>query len=274
MLHPDFWYLVSLLKRERIPFAIMGNPFHLDDTVARRLKQHGCEKYQMSIDGMRITHDYLRRRGSFDETVEKIGCIRKAGIKSVIMSTVSGLNIGEIPDVVDVVVKHKVDIYSFGRYCPTGEDKSIDITPLEYRKFLDRMWYIYRGYKRRGVNTFFDLKDHLWTLYLYENGLFRIPPNARAEIIYGGCHCARSHMTILPNGDVYGCRRFESKVGNALEESLYDIFVWKEEIYRDYERFDKCRGCELLGFCRGCPAVAYGTCGDFYGVDPQCWKEI
>ena len=42
--------------------------------------------------------------------------------------------------------------------------------------------------------------------------------------------------------------------------------------YREYDRFIKCSKCELKAWCRGCPAVANGTNGDFYGADPQCWK--
>ncbi len=51
------------------------------------------EKYQLSVDGMRETHDWFRKPGSFDITLEKIGCINRAGIRSVIMTTVSGTNI-------------------------------------------------------------------------------------------------------------------------------------------------------------------------------------
>ena len=43
--------------------------------------------------------------GSFDITLEKIGCINRAGIRSVIMTTVSGANIDEVPDIIDAVVK-------------------------------------------------------------------------------------------------------------------------------------------------------------------------
>ena len=274
ILHPDFWTLMELLKSKGYKFTLMGNPFYLTDEVCRRLKECGCEKYQMSIDGMRKTHDYFRKPGSFDCTLEKIGVIRKAGIKCVIMSTVSGTNIEEMPDVVDLVVEHKVDIFAFGRYCPTGKDKDTGIEPLAYRDFLDKIWNKYEMYKKQGVNTYFNLKDHLWTLYLYEKGIFKIPENAKKDMVYEGCHCGICHMTILPNGDVYACRRFESKVGNALKEPLYDIFMTKEEIYRDYEKFEKCSKCELRGFCRGCPAVTYGSTGNFYGADPQCWKEI
>ena len=57
ILHPDFWKLMVLLKSKDIPFTLMGNPFHLDDQICRMLKACGCEKYQMSLDGMRETHD-------------------------------------------------------------------------------------------------------------------------------------------------------------------------------------------------------------------------
>ena len=137
LLHPDFRKLLGLLKEHGIPFAILGNPFHLNDEVCRILKEYGCEKYQLSLDGMRETHDWFRKPGSFDITLEKIHCIKNAGIRCVIMTTVSGMNIDEIPDVIDTVVEHKADVFAFARYCPTSGEKDTDITPIRYRKLLE-----------------------------------------------------------------------------------------------------------------------------------------
>ena len=61
ILHPDFWKLMVLMKSKKIPFTLMGNPFHLNDEICRMLKVCGCEKYQMSLDGMRETHDWFRK---------------------------------------------------------------------------------------------------------------------------------------------------------------------------------------------------------------------
>lgn len=72
ILHPNFWQLLELLKEHDIPFTILGNPFHLNDEVCRRLKSLGCQKYQLSIDGIRKTHDWFRKPGSFDCTLDKI----------------------------------------------------------------------------------------------------------------------------------------------------------------------------------------------------------
>jgi radical SAM protein with 4Fe4S-binding SPASM domain len=134
----------------------------------------------------------------------------------------------------------------------------------------------FRAYEEAGCETYFHRKDHLWTLYDYEEGKFTIPEDAEPDMIYGGCNCASGHLTILPTGDVYACRRvLDSCVGNALKDRLTDLWVNELEDYREYDKFAKCSKCELKAWCRGCPAVASANSGgDFYAADPQCWKEI
>lgn len=275
ILHRDFWRLLTLIKEHEIPFTILGNPFHLTDEVCRKLKSYGCQKYQLSLDGMKDTHDWFRKPGSFDCTLEKIACIKKAGIRSVIMTTVSGTNIKEVPDIIDAVVSAGADVFAFARYCPTSEEKDTGISPLEYRELLDICYNKFQKYEAKGCHTYFNKKDHLWTLYEYEKGIFKIPEDAQDGMIYGGCNCGNCHMTLLPTGDIYACRRVPgSKVGNVFHDRLADIWVCQMEAYRDYTEFEKCSKCELLAFCRGCPAVASGKDGNFYAADPQCWKEV
>lgn len=275
ILHPDFWRLLELMKEHDIPFTILGNPFHLTDDVCGKLRSYGCEKYQLSVDGMRETHDWFRKTGSFDTTLEKIGCINRAGIRSVVMTTVSGTNIEEIPDIIDAVVSAGVNVYAFARYCPTSEEKDTNIEPLRYRRLLEDCDRKFRQYEAEGCETYFNRKDHLWTLYEYETGKFRIPETVREGMIYGGCNCGNCHLTILPTGDVYACRRVQnSRVGNVFSERLADVWVCQMEKYREYSKFEKCVKCELLALCRGCPAVESGRNRDFYAADPQCWKEV
>ena len=276
ILHKDFWKLAKLLKEKNIRWAILGNPFHLDDKVCQKLYEHGCVKYQLSLDGMRETHDMFRKPGSFDTTLEKIDCIKNAGMYCAIMSTVSSTNIGEFPQLIDLCAEKNVDVFAFGRYCPTSGQKSEEyhIPPKQYRDFMDMCHRKFAEHKANGCKTTFQLKDHLWTLYLYEKGIFKLPENSDPNLIYDGCHCGIGHMTILPTGDVYACRRMESKIGNVFETSMYELFVGNElEAYRQFDKFEKCSKCELKGYCRGCPAVTFGYTGNLYAPDPQCWKE-
>jgi radical SAM/SPASM domain protein of ACGX system len=277
ILHHDFWKLAALLKEKQIPYGILGNPFHLSDAVCQRLHDNGCRKYQLSLDGMRETHDRFRKSGSFDTTLEKIACIQAAGMYCAIMATVSSANIQDFPQLIDLVAEKAVDVFTFGRYCPTSGQKAEEyhIEPLAYKAFLEMCYQRFAAHKAKGCKTTFQLKDHLWTLFLYEKGLFRIPEQHDPEMIYDGCHCGIGHMTILPTGDVYACRRMESKIGNVLETSMFDLFNGAPlDAYRQFDQFEKCGRCELRGYCRGCPAVAFGYTGNLYAPDPQCWKEV
>lgn len=273
LLYSDAEKFFLLLKKNSIRFSILGNPFHLDMETASFLKDCGCSNYQMSIDGLETTHDFIRKPGSYKATFEKIPLLNEVGITSTIMTTVSKLNIKEIPAIIDEVVRCGAKNYAFARYCPNPEDKDNLISAEDYKALLEKVWKKYVFYKDSG--TRFALKDHLWTLFLYEKGILDISNIEGAEdVILDGCHCGISHMTLLPDGKIYACRRCDSEVGNILEQSFYDIFFGKEmNKYRCYESFETCSKCELLRFCRGCPAVAKCVSEDFYSKDPQCWKK-
>ena len=103
ILHPHFWDLMELMKEKGYSFTLMGNPFHLTADVCKRLKECGCQKYQMSIDGLEETHDWFRKPGSFKTTLENVKLLGDAGIRTVIMTTVSGKNIDEVNDIVKIL---------------------------------------------------------------------------------------------------------------------------------------------------------------------------
>ncbi|MBR1769390.1 MAG: radical SAM/SPASM domain protein, ACGX system [Bacteroidales bacterium] len=270
ILHKYFWDLLHLFKQRDIPFSIMGNPFHLTVDNCRKMLELCCKKYQLSIDGLEQTHDFIRKKGSFQSTLKAIDIMHQASLPVAVMTTVSGMNINEIPAIVDLVVEKRAEVFAFARYCPTSLEKDVSISPTEYRNLLETLWQKFEQYK--DCATSFNLKDHLFAPFLYEKGYFKIPDSLDKDTIYDGCNCGTNHVTITPNGDVMACRRCESIVGNIFSNSLYDIWnSEKMDFYRQYDKFEACKDCELLRFCRGCPSVAYGVTHNFYAKDPQCW---
>jgi len=265
-----FWKLLEYLKQKNIPFRILGNPFHLDYTTCERLKKLGCIAYQMSLDGLQETHDFLRKTGSFKSTLKAIELLKTVGIRVVIMSTVSSLNYQDMPALVRLVVDKEVSVYDFARYCPLTNEYETQFSPLEYKNFLSKMWEVFKKLANR--KTMFPLKDHLWRLWLWEKGLFK---TQKENIVFQGCSCGISHLALLPDGTVYACRRFKSPVGNVLSQSFEQIFLnEKMEEYRQVNKLEGCKDCELLNYCRGCHAVSWGLYGNFFAKDPQCWRFI
>ena len=137
-----------------------------------------------------------------------------------VMTTVSGANIDEVPDIIDAVVKAGADVFAFARYCPTSEEKDVGIEPLRYRRLLAECDRKFKAYEAAGCKTYFNKKDHLWTLYAYETGAFKIPEAAEPGTIYGGCNCGNCHMTIWPTGDLYACRRKHDARGGISRRRL------------------------------------------------------
>ena len=274
ILHPDFWRIIKLLHQRGIRIALMGNPFHLTPGVCARMRELGCVKYQLSLDGLRETHDGFRKTGSFDATLAAIPVIQHAGMWANVMTTVSSANAAELPDLIDLVAALNVDVYAFGRYCPTSGQRAgvFHMEPHAYRELLLECQQRIAAQQERGAHTFYYKKDHLWKLLEWEQGTFRIPEESNPHEFHDGCHCGRGHLTILPTGVVYACRRMESPVGNIGHESLANIYFGERmEAYRNISHFQKCTACPLHGWCRGCPAVARGYTGNRYAPDPQCW---
>jgi radical SAM/SPASM domain protein of ACGX system len=274
ILHPDFWRIMGLLCERGMRIAIMGNPFHLTPEVCSRMRELGCVKYQLSLDGLRATHDKFRKPGSFDATLAAIPVIQGSGMWANVMTTVSSANAAELPDLIDLVADLGVDVYAFGRYCPTSGQRANEfhMEPRAYRELLVECQRRMAAQQQRGARTYFYKKDHLWKLLEWEQGTLVIPEGADPHAFYDGCHCGRGHLTILPTGVVYACRRMESPVGDVTHELLVSIYYGERmDAYRDIGRFEKCVDCPLHGWCRGCPAVAFGYTGNRYAADPQCW---
>jgi len=268
LLYPHFWKVLEETHKKGWEVTVLGNPFHLTRDTAQKLFALGCVTYQLSIDGLRQTHDFIRKKGSFDATLKKIELLKEANILAIMMATVSELNIDEMVDVTKVCVESGADRFTFARYGGNGENK---ITPARYRNFLASMYDAYQ--KFQGSGCAFPYKDHLWKPFFYETGLAEI--DSEIDCIVDGCHCGFGHISILPNGDIYACRRFESFVGNLFATDISSIFVSTEmDKYRQIDEME-CARCELKYYCRGCPAVSYGNYnGDWRRKDPQCWREL
>lgn len=277
ILHPRFWDFARELHGRGFVWAIMGNPFHLDDDVCRRLHELGCVRYQLSLDGLRTFHDSLRRPGSFDATMAAIRPLKEAGILVSLMATASRQNLSDILSCMDVAVERGVDYFGFARYCSTSPEKvGLYPTPEEYRTFLLAYYERRRHYMQAGASCEFRLKEHLFTLLRYELGEFEVPEASREhpDVICDGCHLGQ-RVIIASNGDLVACRRMESVVGNLATDRL--AALEEGEAMRSYRKVDAikgCSSCRLLMWCRGCRAVGFNATGDLQAADPMCWHRV
>jgi len=276
-LKAGFFDILKYTNEKKISIGILGNPTSINYKTAKKLKELGVSRYQISIDGMEKTHDNLRgRKGAFQDAIRAIRILRDIGIPTVVMFTVSKINSNELIDVIRLVSNESVSIFDFARLVPIGHGKNIQkdmLTSQEYKKLLFQVLEEYKILQETGVKTYFGRKESLWTLLYQELGLVKPFPSEK-DSIFTGCSMGWGGITILADGTILPCRRLPIEIGKAPNDSIKKIFIESQLLneIRNYKKMQKCCNCELLQFCRGCPAVAFAVTGDFLSSDPQCWR--
>ncbi|MEM2272507.1 MAG: radical SAM protein, partial [Archaeoglobaceae archaeon] len=144
LVRKDIFELTRYAHEKGIYVALATNGTMISDEMARKMKENGVSYLQISLDGLRGTHDSFRGiRGAFDRTVEGIKNAVKHGFFVNVSMTVTKLNYEEVPAVVELCEKLGVNWFMHYNFIPTGRGREIaelDISP-EQRERLLRMLY-------------------------------------------------------------------------------------------------------------------------------------
>ena len=221
LLREDIFDLIYEAKKRGIRVGILGNSFLLNEDTVKRLKELSIVSYQLSLDGMKEKHDYLRQKGSFDDITRAIGLLKEHQIKTMVTMTLSKFNYEDIFELMDYVGKLGVDIFTYARFCPTGEGKDKTMwmfTAEEYRDVVTRIETKIESKKVDAPDTTYGKKCYLLSSLLpYEQNRLKLPP--KDGKVYFGCSLGIHGLILLANGEVHACRRFNSKVGHVKEVS-------------------------------------------------------
>lgn len=276
LLRNDFYELLGYSRTQGVDMiAVMGNSYHVNDESALKMKNEGVFLYQISLDGMKKTHDMFRKPGSFDDALRGYKALQKAGIQATCMFTLSKINKNDIIDVIRLAADLELAAFDFDRIVTMGAGKNLSnelLEPDEYKELLYRIDEEYESLRKNGAKTIFGYKDNLWCLVKKE-----IPQLADKLLPEGyemkkGCIIGKSGFAVLADGNVMACRRLPVIIGKFPEQSLSEVCASARlKEMKNFNEIKACGSCHKLEKCGGCRAVAYGYSEDYYAKDPQCW---
>lgn len=275
LLRPDIFDILKHARSKDLEFGILGNPTASVGEL-KKLKELGIVKYQISLDGFKENHDYIRGEGTFDKARDFLKLLKQERIAPDVMATVTKRNIADIPELAKYLYENKlVNRFDFARLVPIGRGKELESDlplPQEYKQFMYKMLEVYKELKQKNLNYRIGTKDPLWSLVFYELGE-SMHEHSKA-VICGGCGVGVASITIDTDGTIQSCRRIDDQIGNIIKDSLWSTFINSTELnkLRNYSAIDGCGTCELISACRGCRAVAKGVYGSCFDKDPCCWK--
>ncbi len=291
LVRKDFFEITSYAAEKGLYVAVATNGTLINEEMAKKMKEHGIRYVQISLDGMRETHDAFRGiKGAFDRAVEGIkNCVKEGFFVNVSM-TVTRFNYNEVSKVIELCEELGVNWFMHYNFIPVGRGKEIiesDITP-EQREELLRM--LYNRNKNSNISLLSTAPQFARVALqcdaeIIPTHYYNVKAGERlrrlAEFI-GGCGAGRFYFAIKANGDIQPCVFFPLKVGNIKYDDLEKL--WREnrvfEDLRNKDIIEGCGNCSYRYYCGGCRARAYNYFGDYLKPDPGCinnlryWEEI
>jgi len=263
----DIYDILQFLgeSNDRVTYGVLSNGTPIDDTMIKTLKDTKVSFVQLSIDGNRKTHDFMRKPGDYDRTFKTAAALEKAGIKTFISFTANASNYKQLPSVARKCQQAKITKLWSDRLVPIGN--GTELSDLEITK---EILPEYVKYLKKAQGNFLTKKLYPKTQVASERAL-QFLNNINSQIY--SCKAAESFLTVDEFGQVMPCRRMPIICGNVFDSTLKDIF-YNSEVFIDLRNTSlpkECSGCVYNVFCKGgAKCQSYAKYNDYNRADPSC----
>ena len=267
LLKPDLSRLLAHLDRHPMvkELGIITNGLLFDQEMMRRLSGlPKLKKIKISLDGGDAeTNDSIRRKGGFDKVMENLNLIKEAGrFEILFMFTAMKRNFRSLPSLFTLCQDKNIDGLIIERFIPLGRGREMNDEVLGRNEWKEMVGMLV---------DFASIGEAEQSLLPYQ--AFQISLNEREpELLGAPCVIGVDGLCVMPDGNVFPCRRFPVSIGNLLNDSLRKI--WEEsdllEKLRGKENLKgKCGTCKVAD-CRGCRSLALALTGDYFEEDIHC----
>lgn len=282
LLREDLEDIIVHAHKKGMRATLATNGSLLTEERIQTLKKAGTDAVMLSLDGATSkVHDQFRGiEGLFKRVVSAIEYLVKEGVDIGILTTISRLNIQEIPDIMELVDTLGAPRLALMRFIMAGravENKPLEPQPYEYIELLTRIHE-----KEKELTTTSILYPDLPALFYDKSVGLDHYEHLKVQGAIELCGAGITTCAISPTGDVKPCDLSgDVSLGNLREVPLKDIWdtaeVFKKLRILGKKDQNPCNACTLNEIClTGCKALPsqVGDTGDMYAADPtyaQCF---
>ena len=241
LLREDIFELISFTRGNNLNACVTSNGNLVDEQAARNLKASGVNVVNISIEGTKETHDYLRGTGSFDKAIAALENLRQCKIESTVAATVSRYNYQDLLYVLEVAKDYgatTVRLQPFNSIFLKDHKRKREF--LIDKRDIQKMEDIIKSFidvsKEYKIST--NPIGYLLKIPVYLSGNNFYPDNCGA--LWYSC-------PINPNGDLFPCwieGANNKLIGNVKNESLYELWLSEKRIRMVRSIVNNgCKGC-------------------------------
>ena len=281
---PDLFELIGHARSVgvRVSLTPSATPLLTKDIIVR-LKEAGLARLAVSMDGASAeTHDAFRgMSGSFSRTLDALRWANEIGLPVQINTTFSRRNIAEIDEIVALMEKLKITLWSVFFLVPTGRGKLNDL--LSADEFESVFAKVYNLSKTASFDIKTTEAQHYRRFVLQQrvaqrrSGVETTSAHERSFDAIGraprGLNDGKGFVFISHKGEVFPSGFLPLSAGNIHEQELAAIYR-DSPLFRDLRDTSKlegkCGSCEFKEICGGSRARAYALTGNPYAEESCC----
>jgi radical SAM protein with 4Fe4S-binding SPASM domain len=246
--------------------GLITNGLLLDPGVARRLSSFPkLKKIKISLDGPEArVNDSIRQKGVFEKVIQTVERLRsEEGFELIFMFTVMKGNVKHLPALVHLCQDLGMNGLILERFVPWGRGRQNYagevLNRQEWRDFLTDLYRLFS----------MDIDDVPPAPYQAFQVQFH---DGEMELSGAPCVIGTDGLCVMPEGEVFPCRRFPLSIGNLLDDSLDQLWA-HSKLLNTLRQKENLKGqCRTCGYseCRGCRSLAFALTGDYLEEDPHC----
>lgn len=262
LLHPNFFEFATEIRRRGFLLAILTNGTLIDEEVAAKIKALKPLFVQVSLDGIKESHDKVRGEDNFDKALWGIDNLKKAGVRVLVSFTAQKDNYKDFSKLAKVCRKHKVDKLWWDRvvtYCE-ADTKEKALSTEEFCGLVKKAKWLKRIYRFFKFHTEISNQRALQFAGTRDCGYV--------------CGAGGNLIIFLADGSVMPCRRLPFVIGNIKDDSLENIISNSDVMQelRDFFAPVECMMCKDFDRCQGgAKCVTYAQTGNWKNKDVNCF---
>lgn len=251
-------------NKEHFSYGILSNGSFIDDETIGLLKETEVSFVQLSIDGDRETHDFLRADGDYDRVMKTAEWLEKNGIKTYISFTANKDNMYQLPLVAKECRKRKITKLWSDRLVPLGNGENLSEILIDRETIGEYIDCLKKARGNVAVRSIFKKTQVTMNRALQFQ-------NSDGEIY--SCSAGDTLITVDEFGNIMPCRRMPVIRGNVFESTLTKVYFNDEtfNMLRMKGIPAECKECRYCGSCMGgARCQSYALLKSFLKADPAC----
>jgi radical SAM protein with 4Fe4S-binding SPASM domain len=267
LLKPELFSLLDYLNHQsRIDeLGIITNGIPITPEMVKRLSGFPkLKKMKISLEGADAQiHESVRPRETFEKVLENLTVVHEAGgFETFLMFTAMRRNYRNLPSLLRLCQALRIDGLILERFVPWGRGREIEEEVLTKDQWKAVVKMLIDFISTDGEKEPF-LPYQAFQVTFDDEG---------AELSGAPCVVGQDGLCVMPEGEVFPCRRFPVSIGNLLAQPLTELWEKSdllEKVRKKESLKGKCGTCEFVD-CRGCRSLAFSLTGDYLEEDPHC----